>query len=181
VPFFIEKNQITAEPPDWLVTEIIKAMKSSDPYLAVEGIVAARSLKIYSLSDTLVGIYRKARMSFIGEMPLIHMSIIGCLTAFNNAQSRNALATIVSTPLPVKIANDIVPALKALGSIGDSSCISTLTALSTRLRSQEDSITTFQRANTMVAADTMQVNRLDQMIAAVNKAENMVLARGGSK
>lgn len=180
LPTFVEKNKITDAAPAWLVREIGKAVVSKDPYLSYEGILAVQRLKIYSLTDTLTNVYRKARMSFSGEMPLIHTSIVGCLAGFNRPESRQALVNIVSTPFPVKIAQDIVPALKGLSQVGDSSCINSLTVLSERLHSSEDSVAAVLPL-THAQADSITVKKLGIVVAAVGKTKQMIKARGGAR
>jgi hypothetical protein len=180
LPFFAEKNNITLAPPAWLVKEIGKAVVSDDPNLAIEGIVATQNLKIHSLSDTLVGVYRKVRMRWVGQRPRFHMAIAGCLVSFNDQASRRALMNIAGTVLPMKIAEDVVPALKGLGQVGDTSCVNVLTVLSVRLHASKDSMTALQK-NVAAAVDTMQIKKLDGISSLVDRIKLSVLARGGVK
>jgi hypothetical protein len=173
---FVEKNGITAPAPDWLVQQIAKATMSHDPYLVYEAIVAAQELKIYSLSDTLVKVYQASRRRHGGVMQLIHTSIAGCLMKFNNPSSRHALANIAATPLPPKIACDIIPALKALSQVGDSTTATTLSTLSSRVQFTRDSLTTSR-----VGADTGSAKSMGVVVAAVERTRQMILARGGAR
>jgi hypothetical protein len=181
LPFFAEKNKITYSAPNWLVSEIAKGVVSNDQELVLESILAVKQLKIYSLTDTLIGVYRKARRIWAGSMPRIHMPIIACLSSFNNPRSRIALASIASTPLPAKIAQDIVPALKGIGQIGDSSCASALTALSTRLRSLKDSISILYAKAKPTAADSTMIDKLTKIRVLADKISTMAQARGSAK
>jgi hypothetical protein len=181
LPFFVEKNKITYAAPNWLVKEIGKAVVSNDQNLALESILAVQRLGIYSLTDTLIGVYRKARMTWSGGMPRIHMPIIACLVSFNNPRSRMALASIAATPLPPKIVQDIVPALKGIGEIGDSSCVSALTTLSARLRSSKDSIVSYQTRAMAVVRDTALVTKLEKISALADRVKMTAQARGSVK
>ena len=173
LPFFVEKNKITAAPPAWLIKEISRAVMSDDPDLALEGILATRKLNIHSLSDTLVKVYRKVRMRWVGQRPRYHMLIVGCLVSFNDAASRQALMNISATPLPPAIAEDVVPALKGVSKIGDSTCVNALTVLSARLKSSQDSIAAFR-----FGADTATAYKLGRMCAFVDGIKKKVQARG---
>jgi len=177
LPFFAEKNKIASAPPAWLVREIGKADISNDQNLALEGVIATQRLNIHGLSDTLIGVYRKARMRWAGDMRRIHMSIIGCLVSFNSPESKGALASIAATPLPAKIATDIVPALKGLGQIGDSSCINTLNGISARLLLSKDSIVALKQISP-ASVDTVLANKLLQISGLADRVKQTILARG---
>lgn len=180
LPFFAEKNKIVSAPPDWLVKEIGKAVISDDQDLALEGVIATQRLNIHSLSDTLVGVYRKARMRWSGNMGRIHMPIVSCLVSFNNPQSRMALTRIVETPLSNTIASDIVPALKALDQIGDSSCVNTLGAVSSRMRMTKDSINT-RKLIASAAVDTVLTSKLSKIGDLADRIKQKILARGSAR
>jgi hypothetical protein len=181
LPFFVEKNNITSAPPSWLVKEISKAVVSGDPNLALEGIVTTQKLNIRSLSDTLVGVYRKVRMRWPGQRQRYHMPIVQCLVSFNDPVSRQALMDIAGTPLPVKIAEDVVPALKGVRQIGDTTCVNALIALSARLNVSRDSISAIMKNTPTAAADTVQVKKLGQISALADGIRQSIQAKGGLK
>ena len=173
LPFFVEKNKITSAPPAWLVREISRAVVSDDPELALEGILTTKKLNIHSLSDTLVKVYRKVRMCWVGQRPQFHMLIVRSLVDFNDPASRKALMNIAATPLPPTIAEDVVPALKGVNKIGDSSCVNALLVLSARLHNSQDSITAFR-----FGADTATANKLGRICAFVDGIKKSVQVRG---
>jgi hypothetical protein len=181
LPFFVEKNNITSAPPQWLVKEISKAVTSDDPNLALEGVITTQKLNIRSLSDTLVGVYRKVRMRWPGQRPRFHIPIVQCLVSFNDAASRNALMSIAATPLPVKIAEDAVPALKGVRQIGDTTCVNALIALSARLNASRDSVTGVIKNMPTAAADTVQAKKLGQISALADGIRQSIQAKGGVK
>jgi hypothetical protein len=177
LPFFVEKNKITSTPPAWLVREISRAVVSDDPELALEGILTTKKLNIHSLSDTLVKVYRKVRMRWVGQRPQFHMLIVRSLVDFNDPASRKALMNIAATPLPPTIAEDVVPALKGVNKIGDSSCVNALSILSARLHSSQDSIAALQ-GNQIAAVDTATANKLGRICSLVDKIKKSVQVRG---
>jgi hypothetical protein len=177
LPFFVEKNKITAAPPAWLVREISRAVVSDDPELALEGILTTKKLNIHSLSDTLVKVYRKVRMRWVGQRPRFHMLIVRSLVDFNDPASRKALMNIASTPLPPTIAEDVVPALKGISKIGDSTCVNALSILSARLHISQDSIAALQ-GNQIAIVDTATANKLGRIFALVDGIKKTVQARG---
>lgn len=180
LPMFVQKNNITYAAPNWLVDVIAKALGSNDPNLIFEAILAMNKLKIYSLSDSLTSVYRKARRIGVGEMPKIHSAAAGCLMDFNRPESRRALTNIALIPFPASIATDIVPALKGLNYVADSTCLNDLSRLSTRLQKSRDSLRTNQRMAhlSVSAADTLLPQRLGQMVDLVEKIKISASARG---
>ena len=179
VPYFFERNNISLV-PTWLVREIGSAIVSNDFNLAYEGIIAAQRLKLTMLSDSMSRAYKKARMISPGEMPKIHTAIAGTLVGYNTEDSRQALAAIISNPLPAKIAQDIVPALKGLYQIGDSSCLNALDNLSTRLQQMNDSLSTQFRIK-QSATDSLQIVKTEGILAGAAKARQAIQERAGKK
>jgi hypothetical protein len=179
VPIFFERNKISVV-PSWLVKEIGRAIVSNDFNLAYEGIIAAQRLNLTALSDSMSTVYRKARQISPGEMPEIHTAVVGTLVGFNTEDARHALAKIISTPLPAKIAQDIVPALKGLYQIGDSSCLSALDNLSMRLQQMNDSLSNkFKSAKS--TEDSLLNLKAEGMLAGTAKVRQMINERAGKK
>jgi hypothetical protein len=193
VPFFIEKNGIPyvqdnernrdANTPDWLAKEIGSAIESNDFNLVYEGIIAAQRLKLSVLSESMVKAYKKARTLSPGEMPKIHVSSVGALVDFNTENSRQALSAIVSNPLPAKIVQDIVPALKGLYQVGDIACLGALNTLSTRLQGINDSLSAgLGRAMvSQKATDSLQIKKINGILAGAAKVRQKVQERAGVK
>jgi hypothetical protein len=99
----------------------------------------------------------------------------------NRPESRRALTNIVLTPFPVTIATDIVPALKGLNQVGDSTCLAALTTLGKRLQVSKDSVSKYQKMAPLMAkavADTLLPQRLSQMVDLVEKVKKSASARG---
>lgn len=179
VPHFFEKRSISIVPA-WLVKEIGSAIVSNDFNLVYEGLIAAQRLKLAVLSDSMSRAYRKARMISPGEMPKIHTAIAVTLVGFNTEGSRQALAAIISNPLPAKIAQDIVPALKGLYQIGDNTCLSALENLSKWLQQINDSLSTQFRIK-QSATDSLQIVKAKGMLASTVKVRQAILERSGKK
>lgn len=191
LPYFCKDHQITYFPP-WLVQEVGNAIDDRDPLIVIEGIIAAQMLRISELSPNLARTYLRARQMSFEDMPTIHQNTAATLAGFNNSVSRQALVDIINQPQPAVIITDVVPALRGLTAIGDSTSFAALDMLKSRVLVVKDSIVTvrngfaamslFSRTDSLQAkADSALAEKATAMAVFVDRVKNKIQERTGVK
>lgn len=191
LPYFCKDRQITYFPP-WLIQAVGQAIDDPDPLIVIEGIVAAHMLNLSPLSPNLSRTYLRARQMSFEDMPTIHQTTVATLADFNNAVSRRALVEIINQPQPAVIITDVVPALKALATVGDSTSFGALDILKSRVLAIKDSIIMVKnhfaamrlsnRADSLQAkADSTLAEKATALAVFVDRVKTRIQERTGAK